>query len=192
FGMYFLPEIDTEVIVGSRVGDANSLVVLGGLWNQTDKLPEETAGEKNYVKRIRTKGKHELLFNDDEEKGQLALNTAQKLHITMSEDKKTVVVADAEEKNALVVDGENNTIKLIADKKICFCVGGAEMLVLDGDSKKIQLKADHLEEKGVQDVKLETQKLNIKGEMTELKAGGSFKINSSGIAEIKGAMVKIN
>ncbi len=192
FGIYFLPEIDTEVILGSQLGDVNSMVVMGALWNKVDQIPAETAVEKNTIKRICTKGKHEILFDDDADAGKLQIKTAGNLHITMSDKEKTVTVSDSEGKNSLLIDGKNGAVEIKAEKKISLSVGGKEMVVLDGSSKKLTLEADHVEEKGSQDFKIQTQKLSAKGEITELKAGGSFKINSSGMAEIKGTMVKIN
>ncbi len=192
YGMYFLPEIDTEVLVAGQTGDINSLVVLGALWNQVDILPEETAVEKNTIKKIRTKGNHEILFNDDKDKGEIKISTAGGLNIVMSEEGKTINISDADGKNVLLLDGENGNLKLKADKKITLSAGDKDMLVLDSGGGKITLEADHLEEKGTQDFKIQTQKLSVKGEITELKAGGSFKINSSGMTEIKGSMVKIN
>lgn len=192
YGFYFLPEIDTEVLVVSQEGDINSLVVLGALWNQTDQLPESTAVEKNTIKKIRTKGKHEILFDDDEDSAHLTISTAENLHITMTEKEKKITISDADGKNILCLDGDQGELQLKADKKLSLSVGGKEMLKLDADAGKISMAADHIEEKGNQDFKIKTQNLSVKGEMTELKAGASFKINSSGMAEIKGTMVKIN
>lgn len=192
YGIYFLPEIDTEVLVGSQTGDINSLVVIGALWNQSDRLPAATAVEKNTIKKIRTKGEHEILFDDDEESAQLTIHTAENLHISMTEKEKKIMISDADGKNALCLDGDKGTVQLKADKKLSISVGGKDMLELNADAGKLALTADHIVEKGQQDLKIQTQNLSVKGEMTELKAGASFKINSSGIAEIKGTMVKIN
>ncbi len=192
YGMYFLPEIDTEVVVGSWTGDVNSLVVLGAMWNDVDELPKETANDKNTIKRLRTKGNHEIVFDDDPEKGTLTIKTAKNLHITMSEKEKTISVSDEEGKNSLELDGTNGTLKLKADKKLTLSVGDKNMLVLDKEAEKLTLEADHVEEKAGQDLKAQTQNLSVEGSKTELKADGSFTINSSGVTTIKGSMVQIN
>lgn len=192
YGFYFHPEIDTEVIVGSQMGDVNSMVVLGSIWNQVDQLPEDTAGEKNEVKRIRTKGNHEILFNDDEESGQIQISTGKKLHITLKEKENSICIFDEEEKNGIQINAEKGTLYMKADKKIILSVGNEDMIVLDGNGKKVAMEADKLEEKANQSFQIQAQKLEVKGNMTELKAEGSLKINSSGITEIKGSMVKIN
>lgn len=146
YGIYFLPEIDTEVMVGSQVGDINSLVVIGALWNQSDQLPVATAVEKNTIKRIRTKGAHEIFFDDDKESAQLTIHTAENLHISMTEKEKKIMISDANGKNALCLDGDKGTIWLKADKKLGISVGGKDMLELNADAGKLALTADHIVE----------------------------------------------
>ncbi|MCM1157424.1 MAG: phage baseplate assembly protein V [Bacteroidales bacterium] len=192
YGFYFHPEIDTEVIVGSLAGDVNSLVVMGSMWNEVDALPADTAGEKNVVKRIRTKGNHEIVFCDEEDAGKVQIHTNGKLNITLDDAKKTITVFDEEEKNGLQIDGEKGTLTLKADKKIILSAGDKEMIVVDGNGGKVLLEADKIEEKGKQNMQIQAQKLEIKGNVTEMKAEGSLKINSSAVTEIKGSMVKIN
>ncbi|MDE5777060.1 MAG: phage baseplate assembly protein V [Lachnospiraceae bacterium] len=192
YGFYFLPEIDTEVLVGSLAGDVNSLVVLGGLWNQVDKIPEKTAVEKNTIKKIKTKGGHEICFNDDDEAGGIEIKTAGDLHITMKDKDSIISVSDKEGKNAVKIDGKNGCIQICADKKLTFSVGGKNMAVLDGDNKKLSFLADQINQKAGQTLQLEGQMLKIKGDTTQLKGGSSMKLESSGMAEIKGSMVKIN
>ncbi len=42
YGNYWLPEIDTEVVVGFVQGNLNMPILLGCLWNDTDQHPKET------------------------------------------------------------------------------------------------------------------------------------------------------
>lgn len=98
YGFYFHPEIDTEVVVGSLMGDVNSLMVLGSLWNQVDGLPEDTAGENNTVKRIRTKGNHEIIFDDDKESAKIQISTGNKLHIELNDKEECISIFDEKRK----------------------------------------------------------------------------------------------
>lgn len=52
-GLHWLPEVNDEVLVAFEMGDFNRPYVIGGLWNGTDKQPEE-AGVKNGKVEIRT------------------------------------------------------------------------------------------------------------------------------------------
>lgn len=191
YGFYFHPEIGTEVIVGSMLGDANSLVVFGNLWNQEDQLPVETAEEKNEIKKIRTKGNHEIIFYDNEKSGKVEIHTNKKLHITLDDGKDKITVYDEKEENGLQIDSKEGVFQILAKKKLVLSVGNKDAIVVDGGNR-IAVEAEQIAEKAGQSLQLQTQKLEIKGDMTELKASGSMKINSSGITEIKGSMVKIN
>lgn len=189
FGFYFLPEVETEVIVGCLLGDSNSPVVLGGIWNQEDLIPSDTAGEENTIKRIRTKGNHEIVFCDTEDEGEIKISTAQGLSISLNEKDNKISIADNEE-NGLVIDSENGTVRIKADKKIILAVDGKEQVTVE--SGKVSLEADSLAEKAKQGFQIQGQKLELKGSQTEIKADGTMKLNCSGMAEIKGSMVKIN
>jgi uncharacterized protein involved in type VI secretion and phage assembly len=63
-GTYFLPEIGQEVLVAFEGGDTRSPYVIGALWNATDKPPLQNSDGKNDQRMIRSRGKHELLFDD--------------------------------------------------------------------------------------------------------------------------------
>lgn len=208
YGFYFHPEIDTEVVVGSQMGDANDLIVLGALWNKVDEPPADAPQENNFIKKIRTKGNHEILFDDNEESTGIRITTGNGIHIELSDKNQHIFICDSEEKNGIQIDMEGGCVKLQAEKKIVMSVGNKDMLVLDGDNKKLSMETDTIEEKGSTKITMKTQKLETNGDTTELKASSSFKINSSamvevkagssmkinssGITEIKGAMVKVN
>ena len=49
-GMQWLPEINDEVLVGFELGDTNRPVVLGGLWNRNDALPDAAVVDGGQVK----------------------------------------------------------------------------------------------------------------------------------------------
>lgn len=45
FGAFFIPDVDTEVLVAFVAGDAGWPVVIGNLWNGSTGLPEELPGD---------------------------------------------------------------------------------------------------------------------------------------------------
>ena len=189
YGFYAHPEIGTEVAVGSLMGDVNSLMVIGSMWNQVDEIPESTAGEENIIKKFRTKGNHEIMFDDGEDSGQIKICTNQKLLIELKDKEKSISISDKDGTNGVVIDGKNESIKLFAGKKITLSVDGKDAFVIDG--KNLTINGDKLTEKAGQSFQIQAQKLEIKGDITELKSS-SMKMNSSGMAEIKGSIVKIN
>ena len=66
-GMYFIPQVDDEVLVAFGHGDVSEPYVLGSLWSPVDKPP--ATGDQDPVNHriIRTPKGHVLDFDDDEE-----------------------------------------------------------------------------------------------------------------------------
>jgi len=79
-GIYFIPEVEDEVLVAFERGDLRFPYVIGSLWNGKDKSPATNADGKNDVRLIKTRKGHKLTFNDGG-KGlvQLELNDGKKL-----------------------------------------------------------------------------------------------------------------
>ena len=66
-GIHFLPEPGDEVVVGFQVGDTNTPIILGALWNGGSKPPEQAKqSSRNNVRTIVTRSGHELTFDDTE------------------------------------------------------------------------------------------------------------------------------
>jgi uncharacterized protein involved in type VI secretion and phage assembly len=84
-GVYFLPEVEDEVLVAFERGDLRFPYVVGSLHNGKDPAPVKNADGKNDVRVIHTRKNHKLTF-DDGDKGlaQLELNDGKKL--TLKDD----------------------------------------------------------------------------------------------------------
>lgn len=100
YGTLFVPEKDDEVLVAFVHGDMKKPIVLGGLYNGSDK-PSMYRMEKEgkSPKLIRTKGGHEILLDDSS--GQ------EKVHIV-----------DKTKNNKVVIDSVANTITVEADMDV--------------------------------------------------------------------------
>lgn len=172
-GMYFIPEIDDEVLVGFEMGDSNMPVVLGSLWNGIDKPPQAAInpggddGElaKNDNKVIYSRSGHQIVLSDKDGAGKIK-------------------IIDRTGKNTMIIDSKENTITITADKDYSLTVKG-----------NITMKANG-------DFKLEAQNVSIDAKMScKIKAGsGGAEITSSAMMkldatakmEIGGAMIDIN
>lgn len=192
FGIYHLPEVNSEVVVAFNMGDRNCPVVIGCLWNNTNKLPEETANEKNFVKRLKTKGGCQIVFSEDEGKEKITVTTPGKLSIEIEDEKKTIKVGDEKGDNGFIIDAQNGTFTINAKTKIELKVGGNAMATFDGNSKTATVKAGTVSIEGEQTLKMKGQSTELSGATINVKAQGSLKAEASGVAEIKGTMVKIN
>lgn len=98
-GVWFLPEIDDEVLVGFIGEDPAHPVVLGAVWNSQQPPPETNADGNNDVRLIRSRSKHELRFYDGE---------ANEIELTM-EDCSRVFLAEGQ---AILEDRKGNKIEI--------------------------------------------------------------------------------
>ena len=74
YGAFFIPEVGDEVLCAFFHGDMRIPFVLGGLYNRPDKPPSHRAADLDQ-KMIRTKGGHELLFDDTSGKQRVRITT---------------------------------------------------------------------------------------------------------------------
>ncbi|MFP3153556.1 phage baseplate assembly protein V [Lachnospiraceae bacterium ZAX-1] len=192
FGAYTLPEIGAEVIVAFNMGDRNCPIVIGSLWNNQNKLPPETANEKNTIKKFKTKGGCEVTFSEESGKESIEIKTPGEMKILLNDEKKMITVSDKDAKNAITLDCDKGTMTLAADKKLECKVGGESALVIDGSAKSVAIESNKITLNGKQGLELKGQSLKVEGSMVEIKGQSTLKIESSAMAEIKGAMVKIN
>jgi uncharacterized protein involved in type VI secretion and phage assembly len=64
-GIHFFPEKGDEVVVGFMVGDTNTPIILGAVWNRNDPPPDQAKqSADNNVRTIVSRSGHELTFDD--------------------------------------------------------------------------------------------------------------------------------
>lgn len=190
-GMYFLPEVGDEVAIAFERGDIERPYVIGCLWNSIDTIPEGAVNKDNYIKKIKTKGGHELIFDDTDKKGKIDIITVNKMTISMEDENNCILIKADEDSNTIKIDSKNGEVTIKANKKINLDANGTKISV-NGESNKIDISADNISLEG-KSVKISGQSVSVEAKSSlELKASGSVNINSNGVANIKGSMVKIN
>lgn len=192
YGMYAHPEIGSLVVVVFHLGDRNCPLVIGSLYDGENPLPDMTAGEKNVVKKFKTKGGCELTFTDEEEKAKVEVHTPGNLSISIEDETKKIVVTDGEGENQLLLDADKGEISISAKKKIELKVDGNTMLSLDGSGKTAKIAGDTIKIEAGQTFQAKGNNTKLEGSMISITADSSLKIESSGMAALKGSMVKIN
>lgn len=190
YGMYQLPEVGDEVVIAFQMGDRNCPIVIGSLWSQKNTLPAGTPNKENSVKRFRTKGGCQILISEEKDKEKLTITTPGALTISMDDEKQVISIGDKNKKNQVEIDGKNGTISLSAEKKLSVKVDGKE--VLSAGKGTVSLKADSIAVEAGQSLKLKGQSCKIQGASAELKGDSAVKLESGGIMQVKGSMVKIN
>lgn len=147
-GIYFLPEVNDEVLVAFELGDARFPYVVGALWNGKDAPPAENGDGKNNIRVIKSRSGHVIRLTDEE-------------------GKEKIEIVDKSGNNSVVFDTAEKTITITADKDI----------VLSASKGSIKLKARHIEVRSSADTKIEAEAgmdvkaigtMNIKGPVVNI------------------------
>src|SRR5205085_11927984 len=108
YGTFFVPEVGDEVLVAFIHGDMRQPIIIGGLYNGTDKPPSFHAKDKDQ-KLIRTKAGHQIILDDT--------NGSQK-----------ITIVDSSGKHSIVIDTVANSITIKSeDGKLIFEGQGIEI-----------------------------------------------------------------
>jgi uncharacterized protein involved in type VI secretion and phage assembly len=146
-GIYFLPEVDDEVLVAFDQGDVRFPYIIGALWNGQDVPPESKPldSDGKVIRRvIKSRSGHIIRLDD-------------------SDGAEKIEIIDKTEKNSITIDTSANNISIKADGDI----------TLESDLGKVVIKGQIVEiQSTAQDVKIEAKntmdlkagpQLNIKG-----------------------------
>jgi uncharacterized protein involved in type VI secretion and phage assembly len=98
-GLFFLPEVDDEVLVAFEHGDPCFPYVLGAMWNGKDAPPVTNDDGENNVRMIKSRSGHTVKLNDED-------------------GKETIEIIDMSKKNSIVIDTSRKTITVTTDKDI--------------------------------------------------------------------------
>lgn len=175
-GALFIPEVGDEVLVAFHMGDISEPYVLGTLWNTQQPSPK-VDGDKNNIRKFKSRAGHELIFDDDDSAGKVTIHTKKGHIIEFTDSDDTIKIADKDSNNTItVVGGSTNQISLKSSS--------TEITINQQGAVTIN---------GQQSVKVTAPQISMEAKASlELKASGSLNISSDGILNIKGSMVKIN
>ena len=190
FGIYMLPEVGTEVVIAFRLGDRDCPIVIGALWNKTDKIPAETADKDNTVKLIRTRTGCQIRIAEEKGKEKIQIQTPGGLKVGLDDEEQSILLTDKDGKEQFLLDAKGKQVTVSADKKIAFKVGGKEILSMDSD--RAALKAGTIAVEAGQSLSVKGQSSKYEGASVEMKASGTMKLEASGICQVKGSMLKLN
>jgi uncharacterized protein involved in type VI secretion and phage assembly len=167
-GIAWMPEINDEVLVAFEHGDMTRPYILGGLWNGNDKAPDgATLVESGNVevRTIKTRVGHIIRLTDK--------SGSEKIEI-IGKDTTTKIILDVANKK-ISIEGPGD-IEVKVDQNMKFSAPTGDISI---EGKNVTIKAQQ----------------NLNAEATAnlgLKGTAGAKLESSGIAEVKGSMVKVN
>nr|WP_315175909.1 type VI secretion system tip protein VgrG [uncultured Flavobacterium sp.] len=116
-GVFFLPEVGDEVIIGFLNEDPRYPIILGSVYSSSNLKPYEglTPNEKNSIKAIVSKSKIAIEFDD--ENVVWTLSTPNKNTIIVSDKDKQITIKDQND-NSVVMSSSGITIKSAKDINI--------------------------------------------------------------------------
>jgi uncharacterized protein involved in type VI secretion and phage assembly len=89
--LFFVPEVGDEVLVAFIQGDMRFPIILGGLYNGQDKPPTFRTKDQDQ-KMIRTKGEHEILLDDTNNKQRIRIKTKEGHTADLSDVDKKITI----------------------------------------------------------------------------------------------------
>jgi uncharacterized protein involved in type VI secretion and phage assembly len=147
-GLYFLPEVQDEVLVAFEHGDPGFPYVLGALWNGKDKPPANNGDGKNDIRTIKSRSGHVIRLDDSSDAGK-------------------VEIIDSSGKNKIIIDTANNKIEITSSTDITLSATGGT-IKLNAQKIEINSSADTKIVAGAgMDLKA-SGVMNIKGAMVNI------------------------
>jgi len=118
-GAFFLPEVNDEVIVAFDQGDIDHPYVIGALWSIKNKPPESNSDFKNNIRKIKSRSGHEIILNDDQNKGNIEIKTKAGHNILLddSSGKEKMEIKD-KSGNSISMDSTKNSINISSQMKL--------------------------------------------------------------------------
>lgn len=181
-GFQVRPEIDDEVLLAFEHGDIRRPFIIGGLWSKKSPPPNTSDLAANQVSsRVwKTRNGHRVeLIDEDGQSGRMIIALGdERAELCLGTDK---VALTAVPNIEIHTDGDLS----IEAKGALKLTGKSVTIETKPAPGKVAVKAGTFEV----DAK---QKASIKAAQVEVNAQATMKLRASGIAEVKGALVKLN
>jgi uncharacterized protein involved in type VI secretion and phage assembly len=86
-GIYFIPEVNDEVLVAFERGDLRFPYVVGSLWNGPDPAPQDNGDGKNDIRVIHSRADTKITINDKSGSASIQIELANGQRLTLDKDK---------------------------------------------------------------------------------------------------------
>jgi len=118
-GMYFLPEVDDEVLIAFEKGDLSSPIVIGSLWNADNRPPANNSDGQNSTRVIKTKAGHTIMLDDTKQGEKIVISDKGGSKITMNSDGSVTINARGDitltsQNGSITIQAQNGNITLAA------------------------------------------------------------------------------
>ena len=168
-GVYFLPEVDDEVLAAFEQGDVNYPYVIGALWGKA-KPPADNGDGKNAIRMIRSRKGLTITLDD-------------------TDDAEQIVVTDGEEAATITLDAANRTVKVEAAQDVTITAKDGVVTI---EAPDVTVKAGStLELKGAEVSVVSEGALTLKGGSSVVLKGPKVEVSADGMVQIKGSVINV-
>ncbi|MFN7846383.1 MAG: type VI secretion system Vgr family protein [Bacteroidota bacterium] len=194
-GMYFVPEIDDEVIVGFQNDDADQPFVMGSAFHGKANS-SDMKQNKNFKKAIRTISGNSIVYNDENGKEEIKI---------YNKDEQNIISLSLEGGKKIKIQSEGDieltakkNIKLTAEKDIIMVANGKQTIsakqgIEANGTTKIEMKATKIALEAQSKAEIKAAQISAEASAKlELKASAMAELNGGSMTNVKGAMVMIN
>lgn len=186
YGLYAMPKVGDLVLLSYLGGDPHRPFVIGSVWTKDVVAPYKIDGGKNETVSLKLPSGTEVLISETKGKESLSVRTAAGYAMNLDGENKKIVLTDDKNKNQIDFDMNSGAVTVSADKKLTLKAGANASIEMDGTAGKIVLN-------GKSGIEIKTAQLKAEATGTcQIKANGQMSVESSGITQVKGSMVKIN
>lgn len=176
-GVYFLPEVGDEVLVGFEGNNAEHPYVMGCLYNGKDK-PPHVPDEKNTLKTIKTRSGLKIEFNDEDK------------IFTIETPGENTIVLDDKEKSIIIADQNGNKITMGTSG---ITIDSCKDLILKAPGNVNITAKMNIDLKATADANMSAVNIAHKADAAfSAKGNATAELSASGQTTLKGAMVMIN
>lgn len=196
-GIYAMPEVNSIVVIGYVDDCSVSPVVIGSIWGDVTKgkakvksaLPKDVSNDKNSKKVFCTKSGHMIKLDEAQDTSSIEILSAKKQRIFLDDKNEELVLENGDGKNKIVMNGKEDAIIMDAGKKLTFRIGGSAAMEISKD--KTEVKSGTFNYDG-NTLSLKGKQTKVEGSTVEISSSGNLTVKSSGMAQVKGSMLKLN
>jgi len=183
-GLYFMPEVGDEVLIGFLNDDPRFPVILGSLHSSKNATPY-TTDAKNKEKGVVTRENLKLTFDDVDKI--ITIETPAKQSIVIDDKKGEIVITD-KSKNKITM--KSNMIELDGVGDIT--IKAKQNINIEGLKINLKAKTD-VAVSGVNIKNTANAQFKASGNATaELSSSGQTSVKAGAMVQVQGALVKIN
>ena len=177
-GTFFIPEVGAQVVVSFVGNDSRHPVVLGCLYNDSMN-PYQSIEEENNFKAFVTKNDLKIQFDEGEK--EIMISTPGGNEITLNDENSEITIKDSSNNQ---IKASSSGIDLKSSGKLNIDASDG-ISISSGGNITVDAKINNLSLKGNNISSNATSKFAV-------DAVSAMNLSSSGIAEIKGSIIKIN